>query len=161
MRRLAKGVFALALLVCAPAAADAQGSIVGLVKDASGAVLPGVTVEAASPALIEKVRSVVTDGTGQYRIEALRPGTYTVTFTLPASPPSSAKASSSPERSSRESMPTCGSARSKRPSLSPERPRSSTSRVRRDSASWIERSSTRFHQAAPSTTWASSSPASC
>ena len=83
MRRLAKGVFALALLVCAPAAADAQGSIVGLVKDASGAVLPGVTIEAASPALIEKVRSVVTNGTGQYRIENLRPGTYTVTFTLP------------------------------------------------------------------------------
>ena len=48
MRRLAKGVFALALLVCAPAAADAQGSIVGLVKDASGAVLPGVTIEAAA-----------------------------------------------------------------------------------------------------------------
>src|SRR5204862_745916 len=83
MRRLAKGVFALALLVCAPAAADAQGSIVGLVKDASGAVLAGDTVEAASPAVIEKVRSVVTDGTGQYRIQTLRPGTYTVTFTLP------------------------------------------------------------------------------
>src|SRR6266550_4480174 len=83
MRRLAKGVFALALLVCAPAAADAQGSIVGLVKDASGAVLPGVTIEAASPALIEKVRSVVTDSSGHYRIENLRPGTYSVTFTLP------------------------------------------------------------------------------
>src|SRR5262245_5432180 len=82
MHRLAKGVFALGLLVC-PAAAFAQASIVGLVKDASGAVLPGVTVEAASPALIEKVRSVVTDGTGQYRIETLRPGTYSVTFTLP------------------------------------------------------------------------------
>ena len=52
-------------------------------RDASGAVLPGVTVEAASPVLIEKVRSVVTDGTGQYRIENLRPGAYTVTFTLP------------------------------------------------------------------------------
>ena len=51
-------------------------------KDASGAVLPGVTVEAASPVLIEKVRSAVTDGTGQYRILDLRPGTYTVTFTL-------------------------------------------------------------------------------
>jgi hypothetical protein len=83
MRRLAKGVFALALLVCAPAAAYAQGSIVGLVRDASGAVLPGVTIEDASPVLIEKVRSVVADGTGQYRIENLRPGTYTVTFTLP------------------------------------------------------------------------------
>ena len=52
-------------------------------KDASGAVLPGVTVEAASPVLIEKVRSAVTDGTGQYRIVNLLPGTYTVTFTLP------------------------------------------------------------------------------
>ena len=45
--------------------------------------MPGVTVEAASPALIEKVRTVVTDATGQYRIVDLRPGTYTVTFTLP------------------------------------------------------------------------------
>ena len=52
-------------------------------KDASGAVLPGVTVEAASPALIEKVRSVVTDSTGQYRIVDLRPGTYALSFTLP------------------------------------------------------------------------------
>src|SRR5213075_879085 len=66
----------------APAAAYAQGSIVGLVKDASGAVLPGVTVEAASPALIEKVRTVVTDGTGQFRVVDLRPGMYSVTFTL-------------------------------------------------------------------------------
>jgi hypothetical protein len=56
--------------------------IAGTVKDASGAVLPGVSVEAASPALIEKVRAAVTDGTGQYRVEDLRPGTYTVTFSL-------------------------------------------------------------------------------
>src|SRR5512132_2799304 len=83
MRRFAKWVFALAVLICTPATAFAQASIVGLVKDASGAVLPGVTVEASSPALIEKVRSVVTGGTGQYRIENLRPGTYTVTFTIP------------------------------------------------------------------------------
>jgi hypothetical protein len=83
MREFAKYVMGIAFVVVAPAAAYAQGSIVGLVKDASGAVLPGVTVEAASPALIEKMRSVVTDGTGQYRIESLRPGTYTVTFTLP------------------------------------------------------------------------------
>jgi hypothetical protein len=65
------------------AQAQTFASITGVVKDASGAVLPGVTVEAASPALIEKVRSVVTDGTGQYRIESLRPGVYEVTFTLP------------------------------------------------------------------------------
>ena len=60
-----------------------NGTIAGVVKDASGAVLPGVTVEAASPALIEKVRSSVSDGQGLYRIVDLRPGTYTVTFTLP------------------------------------------------------------------------------
>ena len=59
------------------------GSVAGVVRDESGAVLPGVTVEAASPALIEQVRSDVTDGLGQYRIAAVPPGTYTVTFTLP------------------------------------------------------------------------------
>src|SRR5262245_3473526 len=59
------------------------GSITGIVKDTTGAVLPGVTVEASSPALIEKVRSVVTNAEGLYRIESLRPGTYKVTFTLP------------------------------------------------------------------------------
>ena len=69
--------------VLIPAAASAQGSIAGVVKDASGAVLPGVTVEAASPVLIEKVRTAVTDGAGQYRILNLRPGSYSVTFTLP------------------------------------------------------------------------------
>ena len=70
-------------LLGAPALVSAQASIAGQVKDASGAVLPGVTVEASSTALIEKVRSVVTGGTGQYRIELLPPGTYTVTFALP------------------------------------------------------------------------------
>src|SRR5262245_57381141 len=64
-------------------AQQAPGGIAGLVRDTSGAVLPGVTVEASSPALIEKVRSVVSDGQGQYKIVDLRPGTYTVTFTLP------------------------------------------------------------------------------
>jgi hypothetical protein len=66
------------------AAARQTGSIAGLVTDASGSVLPGVTVEASSPALIEKVRVVITDGTGQYRIVDLRPGVYTVTFQLPS-----------------------------------------------------------------------------
>ena len=66
-----------------PAISFAQAVIAGAVKDTSGAVLPGVTVEAASPALIEKVRSAVSDGNGVYRIEDLRPGTYSVTFTLP------------------------------------------------------------------------------
>ena len=74
---------ALAVILLLPAAAFAQAAITGVVKDASGAVLPGVTVEAASAVLIEKVRSVVTDDTGQYRIVDLRPGSYTVTFTLP------------------------------------------------------------------------------
>src|SRR5438876_7098537 len=59
------------------------GTIAGVVKDTSGAVMPGVSVEAASPALIERVRSVITDEQGLYRIVHLRPGTYTVTFTLP------------------------------------------------------------------------------
>src|SRR5262245_52778202 len=72
----------IACLVAVPAVAHAQASIGGVVKDTSGAVLPGVTVEASSPALIEKTRSVVTDGTGQYKIVDLRPGTYSVTFTL-------------------------------------------------------------------------------
>src|SRR5204862_5630662 len=77
------GLVAVAVsLLLLPATVWAQAAITGVVKDASGAILPGVTVEAASPALIEKVRSVVTDGTGQYRIVDLRPGTYTVTFGL-------------------------------------------------------------------------------
>jgi len=65
-----------------PASALAQASIAGVARDGSGAVMPGVTVEAASPALIEKVRSVTTDGTGQFRIVDLRPGTYSVSFSL-------------------------------------------------------------------------------
>jgi hypothetical protein len=65
-----------------PAFAHAQGAITGTVKDASGAVLPGVTVEAASPALIEQSRTATTDSAGEYRIENLRPGVYAITFTL-------------------------------------------------------------------------------
>jgi hypothetical protein len=73
-----------ALVVVGPAAfAQSNSSIGGVVRDTTGAVLPGVTVEAASPVLIEKVRSVVTDSAGQYRIVNLVPGAYTVTFTLP------------------------------------------------------------------------------
>ena len=70
------------LVALAPVIAHAQASIAGVVRDASGAVLPGVTVEATSPVLIEKVRTAVTDGNGQYRLIDLRPGTYAVTFTL-------------------------------------------------------------------------------
>jgi hypothetical protein len=82
MYRLSKSLLIVFGLILLPAVAFAQASIVGTVRDASGALLPGVTVEASSPALIEKTRTVVTNGTGQYAIEDLRPGTYTVTFTL-------------------------------------------------------------------------------
>jgi hypothetical protein len=80
--QLLKRMLVLTWLVMLPASAYAQASITGVVKDASGAVLPGVTVEASSDALIEKVRTAVSDGTGQYRIVDLRPGIYTVTFSL-------------------------------------------------------------------------------
>ena len=75
---------AVCLIACwlVPSVAWAQASITGIVKDSSGAVLPGVTVEASSPALIEKVRTAVTDEVGRYRIVDLRPGTYTVNFSL-------------------------------------------------------------------------------
>ena len=82
MRRLLLSLFVAGTLGL-PLEAQAQASLAGTVRDPSGGVLPGVTVEAASPALIEKVRTAVTDGTGQYRIEDLRPGTYAVTFALP------------------------------------------------------------------------------
>src|SRR5438045_1169871 len=70
------------LLTSLPATVYAQATIAGVVKDTSGAVLPGVTVEASSPALIEKTRAAVSDGTGQFQIVNLVPGTYNVTFTL-------------------------------------------------------------------------------
>jgi hypothetical protein len=73
---------AAAVIWALPQSAAAQ-TIAGTVRDASGAILPGVTVEAASPALIEKVRTVVSDGSGQYRLENLTPGNYAVTYTLP------------------------------------------------------------------------------
>jgi hypothetical protein len=75
-------VVTLAMSIVLPSTADAQSTILGVVKDSSGAVLPGVTVEAASEVLIEKVKTAVTDGEGRYRIVDLRPGTYSVTFTL-------------------------------------------------------------------------------
>src|SRR5215204_6895611 len=71
------------MFVLAPATAFAQASITGMVRDSSGAVLPGVTVEAASPVLIEKVRTTVSDGNGRFQLVDLRPGAYVVTFTLP------------------------------------------------------------------------------
>ncbi len=83
MARLVRALPLAVLLGLLPIQVLAQAAIVGVVKDASDAVLPGVTVEASSPALIEKTRSVVSDGAGQYRIVDLRPGVYKVTFTLP------------------------------------------------------------------------------
>src|SRR5258708_39118290 len=87
MVRLAKvGVFAVGVFLILSTFVSAQTlptAIAGVVRDSSGAVVPGVTVEAASEALIEKVRTVVTDDHGEYKIVDLRPGTYTVTFTLP------------------------------------------------------------------------------
>jgi hypothetical protein len=80
MRVLIRTVGLLAVLSM-PTGAWAQ-AIAGVVTDNSGAVLPGVTVEASSPALIEKVRTATTDGSGRYRIESLQPGNYTITFSL-------------------------------------------------------------------------------
>jgi Carboxypeptidase regulatory-like domain len=76
------GALVWVLLPEAAAAQQASG-ITGIVRDSSGAALPGVTIEATSPVLIEKARTVYTDPVGRYSIIDLRPGTYTVTFTLP------------------------------------------------------------------------------
>ena len=81
--RLVFAGLVLACLVWLPEVAEAQSTIAGMVKDTSGAVMPGVTVEATSDVLIEKTRSAVTDGEGAYRIVDLRPGVYVVTFSLP------------------------------------------------------------------------------
>ncbi|HEU4692660.1 MAG TPA: carboxypeptidase regulatory-like domain-containing protein, partial [Vicinamibacterales bacterium] len=81
--RLVRCLAVMALMAVLPSIAYAQTSITGTIRDASGAVLPGVPVEAASPVLIEKVRSTVSDGSGQYRLTELLPGTYSLTFTLP------------------------------------------------------------------------------
>jgi Carboxypeptidase regulatory-like domain len=87
MQRTASSWIVMVIALILPAAAAAQGALArgtltGTVRDASGGVLPGVTVEASSPALIEKVRTVVTDDAGIYRIVNLEPGVYTLTFTL-------------------------------------------------------------------------------
>jgi hypothetical protein len=83
MRRLTHLALVSAFLVLVPAVTSAQqASLTGVVKDTSGAILPGVTVEASSPVLIEKIRTATTDESGQYRIIELRPGIYTLTFTL-------------------------------------------------------------------------------
>ena len=82
MRRLSAATVLVGFLFLTPSIAFAQATLAGVVRDASEAVLPGVTVEASSPALIEKVRTAITDGSGQYRITELTPGSYTLTFSL-------------------------------------------------------------------------------
>jgi hypothetical protein len=82
MRGVIKVVVFVTAVVLLPSLAAAQGTLTGTVRDQSGSVLPGVTVEASSPALIEKVRAAVTDTAGQYRIPGLNPGTYSLTFRL-------------------------------------------------------------------------------
>ena len=82
MKGVKSVLLAIGLLIALPLGAYAQASISGIVRDSSGGVLPGVTVEAASPVLIEKARSATTDAAGRYTISDLRPGAYRVTFTL-------------------------------------------------------------------------------
>lgn len=82
MKRISVLIVAVAVLMLPRLGWAQAASIAGIVKDTSGAVMPGVTVEAASPALIEKVKTVVSDDRGAYRLVDLRPGTYTVTFSL-------------------------------------------------------------------------------
>jgi len=80
IRRTSFGVVLVALAWLVPTAVSAQtGILAGVARDTTGAVLPGVTVEATSPALIERVRTVTTDSEGQYKIVDLRPGAYAVT----------------------------------------------------------------------------------
>ena len=81
-RCVAVGFLVLGSCLALPSIALAQSAFAGVVRDTSGAVLPGVTVEASSPALIEKVKAATTNEAGQYRIVDLRPGTYTVAFKL-------------------------------------------------------------------------------
>jgi hypothetical protein len=77
-----KALALVAWLAAEPTAAFAQAALAGSVRDSTGGAIPGVYVEASSPALIEKARAALTDRTGRYRIEDLRPGIYTVKFTL-------------------------------------------------------------------------------
>src|SRR4030095_6033433 len=82
MRGVSKAVLILMAAVLLPTLVFAQGTLTGTVRDESGGVLPGVTVEASSPALIEKVRTALNDDAGQYRITGLNTGTYSLTFRL-------------------------------------------------------------------------------
>ena len=146
MRRILPSATVLvSALLLLPETASAQAAIAGVVKDPSGAALPGVTVEAASPALIEKVRTVTTDSAGQYRILDLRPGTYDVTFTM-----SGFKTMRRDRHPARGQLHRAGQrrprslARSKKPSPSPANRRSSTSSATGRRWSSIATCSTRF-----------------
>ena len=81
MRRLLAASLVVGFTVALPSVAFAQAALAGVVKDASGAVLPGVTVEASSPELIEKARVTTTDDIGLYRFSSLEPGDYSLEFT--------------------------------------------------------------------------------
>ena len=123
----------IGVIAAVPAIAFAQalGTVAGTVRDASGAVLPGVTVEASSPALIEKVRTAVSDGAGQYAVANLPPGIYVVTFSLPGFSTVKREASKCRSTSRRPSTPTCGWAQLRKPSRSRARARLSTCSRRR------------------------------
>ena len=112
--RLSSALLAAACLVIVPTTAQAQSAIAGTVEDASGAVLPGVTVEASSPVLIEKVRTATTNERGQFTIVDLRPGVYRVTFTLAGFNTFIRDGSSCPPTSPPRSTSTCASACSRR-----------------------------------------------
>ena len=120
MRYVGVGVLVIAGLLLVPAATSAQ-AIGGTVTDATGSVLPGVTVEARSPVLIEQVRSAVTDGAGKYQIIELRPGAYRLTFTLAGFSTVVREGSSSRPGSRRPSIRNCGSAQSPKRSRLPVR----------------------------------------
>ena len=103
--RLGLGILlGVAMLLMVPAVSSAQSAIVGLLTDDSGGVLPGVSVEASSPVMIEGSMTTVTDSQGRFRFVEMRPGTYKLTFRSPASEPWSAKASSFPRTSRQRSM---------------------------------------------------------
>jgi hypothetical protein len=82
VNRLLRGLIGIAAILLPTVALAQEGQIAGTVRDSSGGVIPGVTIEAASPALIEKIRTTTTDANGQYRLTNLPVGTYAVTFTL-------------------------------------------------------------------------------
>ena len=149
-------LFAVAALVALPTIAHAQSAMTGIVKDTSGAVLPGVTVEAASDVLIEKSQVAVTDGEGRYRIVDLRPGTYVVTFTLPGSRRSGARASicrpSSPPDDQRRAAGRRARGVDHGDRRRPDRRRDDR---RAHAGARTATRSTRFRPAAPSRAWAS------